>query len=265
MLSTQKGLVISMKFNRLNAIETYVLTRRTAGIDELCEVFQVSKNTIRRDLSELEARGNIVKVYGGVTAVQLAETTPLPIRSEINVESKDQIGSLAAQLVEDGDTIFLDSGSTTIYMLRYLTGRNITLITHSLTAINEAAKFDNIRLLALGGQYNAATNSFVGISALNTLADLHITKAFMGATGVSLGNGMSNTTFLEAEIKRSVVAHSNHIILMADHSKFNCDAPISFCRLSSLSDLVTDKPLADDFSAYCSAHTVRVLIPEQTA
>lgn len=260
---SQKGLYeTNMKISRLNAIEEYVLTNKTAGIDELCDVFQVSKNTIRRDLSELEARGRIAKVYGGVTAVIPEDVTPLPIRSGINSDGKEQIGALAATLVEDGDTIFLDSGSTTVCMLRHLADRrNVTVVTHSLTAMNEAAKFDNLRLIALGGQFNTATSSFVGISALNSLTDLCISKAFMGATGVTVENGLSNTTFLEAEIKRSVVAHSNRVVLMADHSKLGHEAPISFCRLSNIVALVSDAPLSDKFSDFCRAHTVRVLTP----
>lgn len=251
-----------MKISRLNAIEEYVLTNKTAGIDELCDVFQVSKNTIRRDLSELEARGHIAKVYGGVTAVVPEDVTPLPIRSGINSDGKEQIGALAATLVEDGDTIFLDSGSTTVCLLRHLADRhNVTIVTHSLTAMNEAAKFDNLRLISLGGQFNTATSSFVGISALNSLTDLCISKAFMGATGVTVENGLSNTTFLEAEIKRSVVAHSNRVVLMADHSKLGHEAPISFCRLSGIVALVSDAPLSDKFSDFCRAHTVRVLTP----
>ena len=83
----------------------------------------------------------------------------------------------------------------------------------------------------------------------------------MGATGVTVENGLSNTTFLEAEIKRSVVAHSNRVVLMADHSKLGHEAPISFCRLSGIVALVSDAPLSDKFSDFCRAHTVRVLTP----
>ncbi len=253
-----------MKISRLNAIEEYVLTNRTVGIDELCEVFQVSKNTIRRDLSELESRGRITKVYGGVTAVSQDDVTPLPIRSSINPDGKERIGALAAQLVSDGDSIFIDSGSTAVCLLRHLPERrNVTVITHSLTAMVEAAKYDNLRLISLGGQYQSSTSSFVGISALSSLSDIRINKAFMGATGVTVETGMSNTTFLEAEIKRTVVAHSSHIILLADHTKFGHEATLSFCRLQSLYALVTDQPLSDKFSDFCRAHSIETLYPER--
>ncbi len=253
-----------MKISRLNAIEEYVLTNRTVGIDELCQVFQVSKNTIRRDLSELENRGRITKVYGGVTAVIQDDVTPLPIRSSINPDGKEHIGALAAQLVSDGDSIFIDSGSTAVCLLRHLTERrNVTVITHSLTAMIEAAKYENLRLISLGGQYQSSTSSFVGISALSSLSDIRINKAFMGATGVTIETGMSNTTFLEAEIKRTVVSHSSHIVLLADHTKLGREATISFCRLQSLYALVTDQALPEKFSDFFQAHSILVRYPEK--
>ena len=109
-----------MKISRLNSIEQYVIAKETASIDELCEVFGVSKNTIRRDLNDLEARGHISKVYGGVTATQNAGAVPMPVRSGLNLADKAAIGQLAAAEVEDGDTVFIDSGSTTLQLLRYL-------------------------------------------------------------------------------------------------------------------------------------------------
>lgn len=251
-----------MKISRLNSMENYVLSNKTVSIDELCDVFQVSKNTIRRDLNELEARGRIAKVYGGVTAVNNPEVTPLPIRSSQHSGEKEKIGALAAKLVEDGDTIFVDSGSTTVCMLEHLSDRqNVTVVTHSLAAMMAAAKHENLQLLALGGQYNSATSSFVGISALSSLSNLRITKAFMGATGVTVESGMSNTTFLEAEIKRSVVAHSGSIILMADSSKLGHEATVSFCHLQNLNSLVSDRPLPDKFRDFCKAHGIKVLTP----
>ena len=195
-----------MKISRLNSIEQYVISKETVSIDELCEVFGVSKNTIRRDLNDLEARGHIAKVYGGVTIVGSPGAVPMPVRSNLNSSDKNQIGMLAANEVQDGDTIFIDSGSTTVCLLRYLSSRKrVTVITHSLGAMSKASKYDNLSLISLGGIYNAATDSFTGLSTFEMLSGMTINKAFMAATGISLESGMTNTTFLEAEIKRGVV------------------------------------------------------------
>lgn len=248
-----------MKISRLNSIEQYVIAKETATIDELCDVFGVSKNTIRRDLNELEARGHIAKVYGGVTAVSSAGPVPMPVRSGLHPADKTLIGRLAAQEVEDGDTIFVDSGTTTVCMLRYLAAKKrITIVTHSLGALAEASKYENLNVISLGGIYSRPTDSFVGLSAFEALSAMKINKAFMAATGVSIENGMMNTTFLEAEIKRGVVQRAAHIFLMADGSKLGRDAVISFCRLEELDGFVTDRRPPAPYMDFFEAHKVRV-------
>lgn len=246
-----------MKISRLNAIEQYVITRETATIDELCETFSVSKNTIRRDLNALEARGHISKVYGGVTAISSPGAVPTPVRSSLHSTDKSLIGRLAADMVDDGDTIFIDSGTTTLCMLKFLaTKKRITVVTHSLGALAEASKYENFNLISLGGIYSHPTDSFVGLSAFEALSTMKIHKAFMAATGVSLENGMMNTTFLEAEIKRGIVHRAAHIHLLVDHSKINHDAVITFCRLEDISGFITDRRPPDAYVQFCQTHNI---------
>lgn len=248
-----------MKISRLNSIEQYVIARETATIDELCEVFGVSKNTIRRDLNELESRGHIAKVYGGVTAVSSATAVPMPVRSGLHPADKSLIGRLAAAQVEDGDTIFLDSGTTTMCMLKFLAmKKRITIITHSLCALAEAAKYEELSIISLGGIYSHPTDSFVGLSAFEALSAMKINKAFMAATGISIENGLSNSTFLEAEIKRGVVQRASHIYLMADGSKLDHDAVISFCPLNSLTCFITDRRPAERYMEFFKAEGIHV-------
>ena len=239
-----------MKVSRLNSIEQYVISRETVSIDELCEVFGVSKNTIRRDLNELEMRGHITKVYGGVTA---------PIRSSLNTVDKSLIGRLAAEEVEDGDTIFIDSGTTTLCLLRFLVAKKrITIITHSLGALSEASKYDNLNIISLGGIYSPTTDSFVGLSAIEALSSMRINKAFMGATGVSLTAGMTNTTFLEAEIKRAVVHRADSIYGMADSSKIGREAIVTFCHLKDLTAFITDREPPKEYVDLCRQENVKL-------
>ncbi len=248
-----------MKISRLNSLEQYILLKDTVSIDELCEVFNVSKNTIRRDLNELEARGHIVKVYGGVTTVQSKEVVPMPVRSTLNSANKSYIGKVAANIVQDGDTIFLDSGTTTSCIIKYLSNlKKITIISHSLNVLLEASKFENINIISLGGLYNGSTGSFVGISTLENISNLRITKAFMAATGVSIESGLTSTTFLEAEIKRGVVTRSKEVYLMADTTKLDHDAVITYCPISSLTGFITDSNLPQKYIDYCKLNNVKI-------
>lgn len=249
-----------MKANRLDLIEAYTVERGSATLPELAEAFDVSLNTIRRDIAELLKRGKIRKVYGGVTANDSA-VTPISIRETTNSAEKERIGELAVQLVSSGDTIFLDSGSTTPYILRHLDGKsNITVLSHNLKVIELAARCENLHLIAIGGEYNYRTNDFSGIaSSSETLSRYHISKAFLAATSVSLRFGLANTSFLQAEMKRRIAAASDSVILTADHSKFTRSAAITFCPFETLSAVVTDRRPDEAFVAACAQQNIRLL------
>ncbi len=249
-----------MKANRLDLIEAYTVDRGSASLPELAEAFGVSINTIRRDIAELVQRGKIRKVYGGVTANDVS-VTPISVRETTNSLEKQRIGELAAQLVNDGDTIFLDSGSTTPYLLACLEGRQeLTVISHNLKVIELAARCENLHLIAIGGEYNYRTNDFSGIaSSSETLSRYHISKAFLAATSVSLRFGLANTSFLQAEMKRRIAAASDSVILTADHSKFTRSAAITFCPFETLSAVVTDRRPDEAFVAACAQQNIRLL------
>ena len=126
---------MSMKANRLDLIEEYILEHGNVSLPELSAVFQVSINTIRRDIAELVQRGKVKKVYGGVT-INGKTAPPVSVRENTYSAEKEAIGRLAAPLVRDGDTIYLDSGTTTPFILRNLTSvQSLTIISHSLRVL----------------------------------------------------------------------------------------------------------------------------------
>lgn len=251
-----------MKRNRMNEIEQYVILNKNATIEDLCDKFCVSKNTIRRDLDELSKRGKIAKIYGGVTAIE-KDTLPIDEKIHINVTSKIEVAKLALEFIENGDTIFIDSGTTAVNIINFLaTKSKITIITHSLNVLAEAAKHKNLNIIGLGGTYMQETGSFVGISALDMLSSIKINKAFMSATGFSMDNGFCVNTLLEAEIKRKIVSRSRDVYFLCDHSKIGTDATMSFCDVDRVSALITDKKPIPEYSNYLKSHDVRVIFPK---
>ncbi len=221
-------------------------------------------NTVRRDVADLLGRGRLKKVYGGVSAeARQIPVLPFSERAQRNEAAKQTIGRLAASLVGDNMSIFLDSGSTTMRILPYLAEkRNVTVITHSLTALNEAAAYTDLHTIALGGLYNPSTSSFVGPNTLNNLGKMAIDLVFLSATGVTLERGLTNTTYFEVEIKQTVAEQNQNLVLMADHSKFGNNALLSFCAFERLSAIVTDQPLPDKYRPVISRFGIRVLTPE---
>ena len=142
-----------MKYNRLNEIELYLSQKQYASIDDLLEKFNISLQTLRRDLKELQGRGVITKVYGGVLFKRVHETkvdVSMPaVHSTINIEEKIKIGELAASLVENNDIIFIDSGSTAHYIVDFLADKeNITIVSHSLDVLNAVSKYPSIHCLS---------------------------------------------------------------------------------------------------------------------
>ncbi|MFV0528142.1 MAG: DeoR/GlpR family DNA-binding transcription regulator [Lachnospiraceae bacterium] len=223
-------------------MEQYILQQGTVSLDDLTKYFKVSTNTIRRDVSELLERGRIQKVYGGVSALEDTRLLPMSVRSTIHESEKKAIGQMAAGTVNNGDTVFLDSGSTVLYSIPYLAKlEGITIVTHSLPAMYEASKYSTLKVISLGGLYNPSTSSYVGISTLDALSCICTDAVFIAATGVSLEKGLTNTTYFEADIKRNVVKSSKKIILVADHTKFDHNSTISFFNFQDLHTVVTDE------------------------
>lgn len=251
-----------MRVDRLNEMEQYILEHATVSLEELTQAFSVSMNTVRRDIQQLMQRGLIRKVYGGVSTVHQAVPLPMSVRAARNSEAKQLIGALAATLIPDHTSVFLDSGSTTPQILPYLSKKNgITVVTHSLPALYEASRYPNLNVINPGGTYNVDTASYVGISTMEAISNIHVQTVLIAATGVSIESGLTNTTYLEADIKHRITASSSNIILMADHTKFDRSAVLSFCPLNKLSAIVTDQKPSKAYLDFMDKHNIRLLCP----
>ncbi len=251
-----------MRVDRLNKMEQYILKNVSVSLEELTQVFSVSLNTVRRDVQQLLERGLIRKVYGGVSAVYQAEPLPMSVRAARNSEAKQQIGALAASLIPDHTSVFLDSGSTTPQILPYLAEKSgITVVTHSLPALYEVSRYPNLNVINPGGTFCSGTSSYVGISTVEAISQIHVQTVLIAATGVSIEHGLTNTTYMEAEIKRCITSHASNIILMADHTKFDQAAVLSFCPLRKLSTIVTDQKPSKAYLDFMEKHNIRLLCP----
>lgn len=249
-----------MREKRLQIIEDYIHAVGTVSLDELCEKFNVSKNTIRRDINELVQFGTIQKVYGGVTSVS-NQLIPFENRNTAHPSEKKMIGKYAAQLIESNDLVFIDSGTTTRNIMEFLpASMKITILTNNLDVVNSAAKFDHINLMVIGNIYKRETKSFVGIDGLQFLDKYNITKAFMAATGVSIANGLTNSDILEYEIKQKISEKAQKNYLLVDSSKIGRSALLTYAKLDQVDTIITNKPLPEEYNDYCSQNGISVII-----
>lgn len=249
-----------MKVTRLDAMEQYILQNGQVSITQLREHFGISINTLRRDLNELEMRGHVSKIYGGVAALTLSSFRTMPERFQMNLAEKNVIGQLAAAAIPNNATIYIDSGSTTKNIVRYLGSHSgLTIVSHSLVVLNEATNLQEVNLISPGGIYNAAIGAFVGMSVLDTIRNMSVQVAVMAATGISIDRGLTNNTYFEAEIKRAVTANCERIVLLADHTKFNHNALITYCPLEKVSTVVTDVTPSPRYMRFFQQHSIEVL------
>ena len=151
-----------MRFSRLNKMEEYIQSRDYVSLDELCIVFKKSKSTIRRDVAELASRGTIEKIYGGVKAAgQPANLISFSERIFKLASEKQTIGKIASEYVQDGDSIFIDSGTTTLNMIPFLSSMdNVTVLTNNLYVVTKCMEYPNLNTVSFGGLLNPKTASF---------------------------------------------------------------------------------------------------------
>lgn len=256
-----------MRTDRLNQMEAFILRNGTASLYDLSRYFDISLNTVRRDVSDLIKRGRIRKVYGGVSSIRSVDSMPytaqLPLaeRAEMHAEEKRTIGRMAASLVEDDSVIFLDSGTTVPYMLPHLAGKKVRIVTHSLNVMMEAAMYPNLEVLGLGGRLNHATYSLTGEVGVN-YRSIRLQTLFMAASALSVEWGASNNTYEEFLMKNELTNLYTNIVILADSSKFGKSATYSYCPFKRIRSIVTDQRPSDDFMKAAADDDIRLYYPE---
>jgi DeoR/GlpR family transcriptional regulator of sugar metabolism len=238
------------------------------AVSEICERFEVSEMTARRDLRSLDQQGLLRRVHGGaVSSLGRSYEPPLQVRSTKNAEAKRAIGRRAAELVFDGDSIALDVGTTTLEVARSLRGRHgLTIITSSLPIANEIISnfsLDNeVRLILTGGIIRPRELSMIGHLAERAFHELHVDKAFIGVGGLSIDRGLTEYNLEDALVKRPLLRTAKQKIVVTDSSKLGRTTFASIGSLSSIDIVVTDESVPDQIVEVLREKGVEVLIAE---
>lgn len=251
-----------MRSQRINALQEYIFEKKFVSLQELCVHFGVSLSTLRRDLEILDGQGLIQKSYGGVAAQPPRQLiTPYETRDIINREAKRKIARAAASLVDDGDIIYIDSGSTPMGMVDFLgDGRHVTILTNNVNVIVKAIPFENIEVITLSGTLSRHSYSFTGGYAAKILLRHNINKSFMGTTGISMKNGVTNSQSSEVEIKKTAVEHCQRSFILADSKKIGVISLFTYCPFESIDTIVTEAELPSDYMECLAANQSRVIV-----
>lgn len=260
-------MVNSVEFSSLERqerIAAFLETHARASVDQLVAAFGVSPATVRRDLETLAAQGLVQRVHGGVRSVsgqkQAMQELPALEREREQGEEKRRIGAAAAALVQDGETVFIGSGTTALEAARALrTSKGLTVITNSLLVVNALADLPQIEVIALGGQLRRSEMSLIGHTAEQALAELRADKVIMGIRAIDPDVGLTNTYLPETMTDRAILKIGRELVLLADHTKFGRVAPAFVAPFTVIHTLITDKATPAPFIETATARGIRVM------
>lgn len=228
---------------RYTIILDQIKKNNSVKLTELYDLLGASESTVRRDLTVLDERGLIKKVHGGAIStddlsLNLIERD-MELKSKLFTEEKGAIARYAASLVDDGDFVFIDAGTTTEKMIDFLTDRNVTYVTNAFVHAKKLAQ-RGFKVFIPAGEIKITAEAIVGAECVSSLQSYNFSKSFIGANGISLSAGITTPDCNEASVKSAVVQNSQTVYILADHSKFNQIASVTFAQLGRVK-IITDK------------------------
>lgn len=246
---------------RQDALLRFLKTHTRATVEELMVHFNVSPATVRRDLDALEKEGKVRRFRGGAILGQAPPELPALQRAEEQSEEKARIGKAAAELVQDGDTIFLGSGTTILEVSKNLHGKHgLTVITNSLLVVNELANDAAIETVIIGGMLRHSELSMIGHIAEQALREVRAQKVFMGIRAIDLKHGLTNDYLPETLTDRAILNIGAKTIILADNTKCGVVATAYLAPLSKMDALVTDARTDQDFIEQLQSMNIQVVV-----
>ncbi len=234
-----------LSVERHQAILDLLESKDSLQVTELVEMFDVSEMTIRRDLDVLERKGLLRRVHGGAVSNRGRSYEPtFLLRSADRIEEKKRIGQAAADLIQSGDSVMLDVGTTTLEIARHLYDRhNLTIITPCFQIAANLVEHPGIRLVLTGGILRPGELSLVGHLAERAIQDFYVDKLFMGAGGVDLEAGFTEFNLEDTLVKKAMLRSAKEITVVVDSSKFGQVAFTAIAPLRAANRIITDSNL----------------------
>jgi DeoR/GlpR family transcriptional regulator of sugar metabolism len=224
-----------------------ILTEReTATVSELSGILDVSAVTVRSDLNQLAEQGLVLRTHGGATLVaeRVRQEVTFAARQRMHATQKQRIGELAASLIQPMESVLLDASTTALAVGQAIKHRpeltDLTVVTTGVWTALEMLGAPGLNIVLAGGMLRSSTGSVTGAIAHDVLSKLHVHRAFLGAGGVTLDQGLTDNHFQEMELKKVIVSHCKEVIAVVDSSKFGQVALTSFAAINRVTRIITD-------------------------
>jgi DeoR family transcriptional regulator, fructose operon transcriptional repressor len=236
--------------------------QESISVAELAAGLNVSEMTIRRDLAELDAEGSLKRIHGGaVSSHGRSYEPPYALRSGQALAAKQSIAKAAAALIEEGDSLALDIGSTVFEIAKELVNRRgLTVMTPSWRVVNLLLKNSDIRLIVPGGIIRQGEESLVGDLTQQAFHSIFLDKLFLGVGGLDAKNGLTEFNWDDALIKKAMIQCAKEIYLVADSNKFEKTAFAKIADIADIHALITDRPPHGELARKLEQSNVRIII-----
>jgi DeoR/GlpR family transcriptional regulator of sugar metabolism len=252
-----------LREHRLREIERLLSSNGRVAVSELTALFDVSEMTIRRDLNALEAKRKLERVHGGALRVRLNEGSseaPVLERMNVNIEEKQLIAAAVAEMIGPNESIFIGSGTTTLFVARAIADRDgLTIVSNSLPVLNELAHNRGITVIAVGGFLRRNELSMIGHFAEAVIQELHVDRVFMGMRGIDPRYGLTSDHPQELITDRRIMSISEEIIVLGDSSKFGYVATSLTAPITAATTIITTQQTRTDIVEAIRREGVRVL------
>ncbi|WP_027624142.1 DeoR/GlpR family DNA-binding transcription regulator [Clostridium lundense] len=247
---------------RMQLIIDYLNKNKRISVDQICKLYDVSRDTARRDLVNLENQGAIIRTHGGaILPVPKEDVKSYSERLLFDVEEKHKIAKLSASLIKEKDTVILDTSTTVQACAELLENKECTILTNSINVADILSKKPNIKTFLLGGKLNNEHRYLYGNATVNMLSYYFADKAILGALAIS-SNGITVADDEDAAVMRKMIEQSKESIVLADHKKFNKTASFKVCNLCQIDLIITDQYPDKEFMKTLEGNNVNLIVIE---
>ena len=251
-----------LREHRRQRILEWIEEEGSARVSALAQAFEVSNATIRQDLERLETEGNITREHGGAYLNSLgAQVRGFALHHQVNMDLKRKIGVLAASLIEDGETLILDAGTTTTEIANRLASRqNLTVITTALNIALTLGALPGFEVHMPGGQFKPPTLSLSGDKSVDYFRNIFAGKLFLATAGVALDAGLTYPSFADLQLKEGMIKAASHVYLVADSTKINRSSLTRLGALELVQTFITDDGISDADAKAFEARGIELLV-----
>lgn len=240
---------------RREEIAKKVHEQKHVTVNELAKQYNVTEETIRRDLRALEKLGVLTRTYGGayvsyISEYNVQDELDFSFRKKAGIDSKRKIAKACKQVIQNGNTVFLDASTTSYYVAQEILNMTITVVTTSMLIFNYLSSFKNITLISTGGVYDKTCDCLDGMLIREALKLYSFDKAFISCNSISIDKGITDSKEESAAIRKLVLDRSKAVYCIVDYTKFDTFSLIKICDIVDVSGLITDKILDEKWKSF---------------